>query len=564
MSRSARVTAAVLVCGVVGLAACTPGSAPPDPPVAPGTPWFEERGAAAGLAFELRSGHDGRYLLPEGVFGGAALFDMDDDGDLDAYLVQGGAVLAGDRQQHGNRLFRNNGNGQFEDVTAGSGADDRRFGIGVTTGDYDDDGRIDLYVTNLGRNTLLHNEGDGRFRDVTDVAGVGDRSFGAGAAFVDHDRDGDLDLFVTNYVNWVPGAEIDCFNPQGGADYCLPTNYNAPAADTLYRNEGDGTFRDVSVEAGLRAAFGNGLGVAAADFTGDGLPDLFVANDSTVNQFWVNQGDGTFRDEAIRRGCALDEHGRAKAGMGVTYADVDDDDDLDLIVVNLREQSDSYFRNDGELFVDRTASVGLATRSRAITRFGVGLVDFDQDGRLDLFMAGGGVQRRAGGSSADPFADPDLLYRGGPGPSFSVGSPRSGLAGDPEATSRAAAFGDVDGDGDVDILVTHREGPPALLINEAPDAGNWLRFKVRERSGRDAIGATVRLTVGDRRLRREVASAWSYCAANDPRPHFGLGAAATATGVTVQWVDGVVERFPDAAANRQLELRRGSGTVDQP
>ncbi len=302
--------------GWSALAACTPASAPPDPPVAPGTPWFEERGAAD-LAFELRSGHDGRYLLPEGVFGGAALFDMDDDGDLDAYLVQGGAVLAYDRQQHGNRLFRNNGNGQFEDVTAGS-KDDRRFGIGVTTGDYDDDGRIDLYETNLGRNTVLHNEGDGRFRDVTDVAGVGDRSFGAGAAFVDHDRDGDLDLFVTNYVNWVPGAEIDCFNSQGGADYCLPTNYNAPAADTLYRNEGDGTFRDVSVEAGLRAAFGNGLGVAAADFTGDGLPDLFVANDSTVNQFWVNQGDGTFRDEAIR----VLRPGRTRLGQGRHGRDV--------------------------------------------------------------------------------------------------------------------------------------------------------------------------------------------------------------------------------------------------
>lgn len=526
-------------------------------------PWFAEVARSAGLVFDHRSGHEERYLFPEIMGGGGALFDMDGDGDLDVYLVQSGSLVRKDAPRAGNRLFRNNGDGAFEDVTDGSGADDRGYGMGVAAGDYDNDGDVDLYVTNVGPDVLLRNDGSGRFTDVTRAAGLGDPSWGCSAGFVDYDADGDLDLFLVNYVNWSSGNELDCYNRQGMKDYCMPNNYNATARDTLYRNNGDGTFTDVTTAAGLDTAFGYGLGVTYGDFNADGRLDIFVANDSVMNQLWINQGDGTFVDEAMFRGCAIDESGMAKAGMGIHAGDVDDDGDLDVLVVNLLDQADTFYRNEGDYFADQTAAWGLGLASRPFTRFGVGLVDFDNDGYLDVYQANGGVTMSAESPTDDPFAQENLLFRGAPGGRLKEARPRGGTSERLIHTSRAAAFGDIDNDGGVDILVVNRDGPAYLLKNVVKDRGNWIRFRVIEEHGRDALGATVTLTLGGRTIRREVQSTYSYLAANDPRVHVGLAEREMVGAVDVRWLDGVRESFGDFEAGQTVVLERGKGASRQ-
>ncbi len=522
-----------------------------------GPPWFEEASAARGIDFVHRSGHDGKHLFPEIIGGGAALFDMDGDGDLDAYLVQSGDLAAGPQESSANRLFENDGSGHFRDVTDGSGTGDTGYGMGVTTGDYDNDGDVDLYVTNYGPNVLLRNEGAGRFVDVTGLAGVGDPSWSTSTSFLDYDADGDLDLFVANYVHWTPGAEQDCYNPSGTLDYCLPTNYNAPATDRLYRNDGNGSFTDVTVAAGLQTAFGNGLGVVAADFDSDGRLDIFVANDTMMNQLWMQFEPGRFRDQALLRGCALDEHGVAKAGMGVASADLDGDGDPELMVVNLQGQSDSFFRNDDGYFTDRTGAFGLAASSRRFTRFGVGLHDLDSDGVLDLYEANGRVVKSSEPTVVDPFAEANSLFRGTP-EGFAEVDPRGGTSTPLVATSRAAAFGDVDGDGGVDVLVANRDGRAHLFHNIVEPRGHWSIVRGVDQ-GRDAIGAAVFAEIAGRRVRRDLRAGSSYCAASDPRAHFGLGQVDRIDSFEVRWVDGVTERFPGVDADQIVTLRRGEG-----
>jgi hypothetical protein len=520
--------------------------------------WFEEVASQRGLRFVYASGHADRHYLPEIMGGGAALFDMDNDGDLDAYLVQAGDLLDPSGNRPGNRLFRNRGDGSFEDATDGSGAGVRGYGMGVTAGDYDNDGDTDLYVTNLGPNVLLRNDGGGRFTDVSAAAGVADARWSTSAAFLDYDADGDLDLFVVNYINWSPAGELDCYSLTGVSDYCAPKNYNAPSPDTLYRNDGDGVFTDVSVGAGLRAAFGNGLGIAPGDFDGDGRLDVFVANDGMPNQLWLNRGQGRFEDAALVRGCAVDLDGRAKAGMGVHATDVDDDSDLDLLVVNLDGESDSFFRNNGAYFADDTAAVGLRVPSRPFTRFGMALLDFDNDGRLDLYEANGRVGRQSEQYSSDVFAEPNLLLRGTTTGRFEEVSPRGGTDTTLIATSRAAAFGDIDNDGGLDIVVVNRDAPAYLLRNTVR-RGHWMAFRVVDEHGRDALGASVTLSVGARRIRRDVSAAFSYLASNDPRVHVGLGSETRVAEVKVRWLDGSVESFGEFDADRLVVLRRGAG-----
>jgi len=521
-------------------------------------PWFEEAAEERGLRFVHQSGHRDRYFLPEIMGGGAALFDMDGDGDLDAYLVQSGSLLEPDSRQPGNRLFRNRGDGSFEDVTTGSGAEGRGYGMGVTAGDYDNDGDVDLYVTNLGPDLLLRNESGGRFTDVTTAVGVGDPAWSTSAAFFDYDADGDLDLYVANYIRWSPERELDCFSLSGEPDYCSPKNYNAPTPDALYRNNGNGTFTDLSEAAGLRAAFGNGLGVAVGDFDGDSRLDVFVANDGMMNQLWLNQGRGRFRDGALLAGCALDQDGKAKAGMGVDAVDFDDDGDLDLMVVNLDGESDSFYRNQGSYFSDDTALVGLRAPSRPFTRFGMALVDFDNDGWLDLYEANGRVGLQAQRFSRDPYAEPNLLFQGSPNGPFEEVLPRGGTRELLVATSRAAAFGDVDNDGGVDILMVNRDAPAYLLLNRVP-RGHWISFRVVDQHRRDALGAVVTFAVGGRRLTRSVKAAYSYLASNDPRVHVGLGEASAVKDVQVRWLDGKTESFGNFDADRIVVLRRGEG-----
>ncbi len=470
--------------------------------------------------------------------GGAALFDMDTDGDLDLYFVQSGDVREPANKGDGNRLFCNDGRGFFTDVTQGSGADVPGYGMGVAAGDVDNDGDTDLYVTNLGGNVLLRNDGGGRFSDVTRDAGVAGSGWSTSATFLDVDLDGWLDLFVTRYIDWSVGAERECYSLTGVPDYCSPKNYDAPSSNVLFRNDGDGTFTDISSRAGLHEAVGNGLGLVSADFDRDGRIDVFVANDGTPNHLWMNQGNGRFVESALIAGVAIDQDGAPKAGMGVHAADVDGDGDQDLLVVNLDTEADSYFRNDGRFFVDDTARAGLRTVSRRFTRFGMALLDFDNDGLLDLFEANGRVGLQSERYGDDPYAEPNVLLRGVPGARFEEVRPVGGTATPLVATSRAAAFGDVDNDGGVDIVVVNRDQTPHLLRNVVRPRGHWIAFRVVDSRGRDALGAELTVKVGNRSIRRDVRAGYSYLASNDPRVHMGLGAEMKVTSVEVRWPDG--------------------------
>lgn len=549
--RGYRLIAVLLFGGATGCSA--------DEPVAPaqeavGSPWFVEEAAARGLSFKHESGASGAFLFPEVMGGGAALFDMDRDGDLDVYLVQSGVLDASDPALGKNQLFENDGTGNFTDVSAGSGADDAGYGMGVAVGDYDGDGDADLYVTNVGRDTLLRNDGGRHFVDVTVEAGLAHDSWGTSAAFLDYDKDGDLDLFVCDYVAWTLAGNVECSGLRGQPDYCSPNSLNAPLPDRLYRNEGHGRFTETSAQAGMRSAFGNGLGVVAGDFDGDSWVDIFVANDQMPNQLWRNQRDGTFVDVAMAVGCAVDSNGKAKAGMGTHAADADDDGDLDLFVVNLHAQSDSLYRNEGDWFRDDTARSGLGVASRAYTRFGTGFVDFDNDGWLDIYQANGRVTRPGSTPDpGDPMAEPNLVLRGLPKGRYEPLSPPSGTSGEFLGTSRAAAFGDLDGDGGVDVIVVNRDREVHLFRNAVAQRGNWIRLKVLDGAGRTAIGASAYIELEGRTLRRDVMAAYSYCSSSDPTIHAGVGAATSVT-VEVQWPDGT-RRTETLAVGEEHTLR---------
>lgn len=539
---------------VTGLISCgraaPPASSEPSP--MPGPAWLEDVTEPAGVRFVHRSGHRDRFYLPEIMGGGVALFDMDHDGDLDLYLVQSGSLAV--NEPGGNRLFRNRGDGTFDEATSGSGAEGGGYGMGVAAGDVDNDSHVDLLVTTLGGNRLLKGDGRGRFIDVTTKAGVASSGWGTSAAFLDYDADGWLDLFVVRYLNWQRSAEIECYSLGGTPDYCSPRTYDLPSASTLFRNNRNGTFTDVSEAAGIHRAVGNGLGVVAGDIDGDGRIDVFVANDGTPNHLWMNRGNGRFDETALVMGCAVDQDGRPKAGMGVHLADADSDADLDLLVVNLDSESDSWFRNEKTFFRDDTAKVGLRVVSRPFTRFGAAMLDFDNDGWLDIYEANGRVGRQSHMYSEDPYAEPNLLFRGAEGPRFEEVQPRGGTSRSLVLTSRAAAFGDIDNDGGLDIVVANRDAAPNVLRNVVPTRGHWIAFQVLDAHGRDALGATVTLTVGGRTVTRDVRAAYSYMASNDPRVHVGLGSAMSVQNVVVSWPGGRQQSFGDFPADRIVRL----------
>ncbi|HEV2986748.1 MAG TPA: CRTAC1 family protein [Vicinamibacterales bacterium] len=522
-------------------------------------PWFEDIAGRAGIRFVHQSGHRDRFFIPEIVGSGAALFDMDNDGYLDLFLVQSGALQAAAGEKTGHRLYRNRGDGTFEDVTAGSGVDVPGYGMGVAAGDFDNDGNVDLYVTNYGANVLLKGDGHGHFKDVTATAGVASSGWSTSAAFLDYDGDGALDLFVVHYLNWTQSAEVACVSETGLPDYCSPKAFDLPRSASLFHNNGNGTFTDVSEQAGLNRAVGNGLGVVAGDFDGDGRIDVFVANDSTPNQLWLNRGGGRFEESALAMGCAVDDYGTRKAGMGVHAADVDGDGALDLFVVNFENESDSFFRNEKTFFRDDTAAVGLRTISRPFTRFGTAMHDFDNDGLLDIYEANGRVRLRVDPGSGDPYAEPNLLFRGLAGPRFEEVMPRGGTRPLLVGTSRGAAFGDFDNDGGIDIVVVNRDAAPYVLHNIVADRGHWAMFRVLDEHGRDALGAELTMTVGARAVRVDVRAAYSYLSSNDPRVHVGLGKETIVRALSVRWPDGRREDFGDQPADKIVTLRRGAG-----
>lgn len=532
-----------------------------DNPATTGRPWFEECAASSGIDFRHTRGRETRYFFPEIISGGCGLFDYDNDGDLDAYLVQGGELDPAAIDDTSCALYRNRGDGTFENVTAAAGVAFKGYGMGCSAGDYDNDGDIDLYVTAYGGNALYQNQGNGTFKDVTESAGVRCGRWSASAAFADYDADGHLDLYVANYVSWTPQTEIYCRDGAGRRDYCQPSNYNAPAPDTLFRNLGDGRFEDVSQKAGLLQAFGNGLGICHGDFNHDGHLDFYVANDGMPNQLWLNQGNGTFENEALYSGCAVNSRGVAEAGMGVQAVDIEGDGDLDFYITHIRGETNTVFINDAGLFEDLTSATGLGGAGMKHTGWGLGFHDFNHDGLLDVFIANGSVTRPdRPWDPADPYVEPKLLYQGQPHRKFVEVSPQGGTSRPVLGSSRSAAFGDVDHDGDVDLLVVEQNGPARLFRNVAGSNGSWAMFRVMGKHGREAIGASLEVLAGDARLHRQVASAYSYGAANDSRVHVGLGRHEQVDRVIVHWPEGAREAFGPFPARKLHIIRQGEGT----
>jgi hypothetical protein len=547
----------------------------------PQVPLFREVAAEVGLKFHHFTGATGEYFMPEIMGSGVALFDYDNDGDLDVYLVQGSTFDPALDPGHskfpppagwkpGNRLFRNllseTGKLQFVDVTDHAGVGHVGYGMGVAVGDYDNDGFQDLYVTNFGHNVLYHNNGDGTFTDVTTKAGVDDPRWSTGAAWVDYDRDGRLDLFVANYLDFTVKGNRQCFASTGERDYCTPKMYQ-PAPARIFHNRGDGTFEDVTSSAGIGAAIGPGLGVVCADFNGDSWPDIYVANDGAPSHLWINQRNGTFKERGVLSGTAFNPDGLPQAGMGVTAADFDGDGDEDIFKTNLINEGSNLYVNDGRgNFHDASTELGLYLPTFPYTGFGTEWLDYDNDGRLDLFIANGAVNRiESLRGTPYPFGQPNLLFHNeGDGKKFRDVTSAAGPAFSLSEVSRGAAFGDIDNDGAIDIVVTNNNGPVRLLLNQtrALNQNHWLLVRLHAKQGNlFGIGAKVEVRQRGRTLVRRVHTDSSYLSANDVRVHFGLGEDPNVESLIVHWPNGDREEWDKIAADRIVQIRQGTGRV---
>lgn len=559
----------------------TPGAASSQPPANAVGPWFEDGSTKAGLDFVHDSGASGQYFMPESIGSGGALFDYDNDGRLDLYLVHCVPPGAGSR----NRLFHQEADGHFRDASEGSGLDVAGLGMGAYAGDVNNDGLPDLVLTEYGAVRLFLNRGMGRFENVTARAGIDNTRWATAASFFDYDRDGWLDLLVANYVDYSPTQK--CYDTRGVVEYCGPQGM-AGTVTRLFRNLGAGQpasgavegqglrlppvhFQDVTVASGLVRFPGPALGLLCADFNGDRWPDIFVADDGQPNRLFVNRQNGTFVEEAAQRGLAYNALGNVAANMGVAFGDVDGDGLLDVFTTHLTwEQHALWKQGPRGLFQDHTSTVGLANPAWRGTGFGGVLGDFDLDGAVDLAFVNGGIKR--GDDPAprlkgllpfwSPYAQRNQLFANNGVGRFvdvSAANPEfSGVA----AVGRGLLCGDINNDGALDLVACSAGGPARLFMNVAKRRGHWLAVRAVDPAlgGRDAYGAEITVQAGLSRWSRTIQPSSSYLASNDPRTHFGLGEASTFDGIHVLWPDGVEEKFPGESANRLVLVRRGTGT----
>jgi hypothetical protein len=530
---------------------------------------FTDVAHAAGLRAPVIYGAEGHAdFILESMGCGAAFLDYDNDGWLDIVLLTGrrfqatpaGATI---------RLYRNNRDGTFSDVTEKSGLGRSVWAAGITVGDYDNDGFDDLFITCWGQNLLFHNNGDGTFSDVTRKAGLLDDGvrYGTGCTWIDYDRDGKLDLFVAHYLAFDP-AKVAPRGKDPGCSYvgvpvfCGP--YGLPQEPCrLYHNNGDGTFTDVSAKSGIGAVKpGYALTAVAADFDNDGWPDIYVACDTSPSLLFHNNGDGTFTEQGLESGVSLSEDGQEQAGMGLGIGDFDTDGNLDIFKTHFRGDTNGLYRNNGKgYFRDVTIRAGLGVETRFVG-WGAAIVDLDNDGLPDLFFSTGMVYPEVEAKLAEsPYKTPNVLFRNLGGGKFEELADEAGPGMAEAHSSRGVAFGDFDNDGDIDILVVNQNEPPSLLRNDATGGHHWLKvLLIGSRSNRSAIGAQVIAEYGGRKQAAAVLAQSSYLSVNDRRLHFGLGAAVSAS-LEIRWPNGEVERVPDVQADRLVVIREGAGVV---
>ncbi len=572
-TRSTPTVALLTAVGVAGILVGSTGASA-------GEARFEEAASSVGLDFQYFNGMSGELYFSEHMGGGVALLDYDLDGDLDVYVTQGRMLGSGKSiadatiptvypEPLTDRLFRNDlhhgPDGErvvrFVDVTERAGIAATEYGVGATSGDVDNDGWPDLYVSNFGANTLLQNNGDGTFVDTTRTSSVGELKWGAAAAFVDIDNDGWLDLYVGNYVNYRIPTDKPCASQTGARDYCGPLAYK-PEPDRLYRNRGDGSFDDISTRSGIDSDFGAALGVISADFDDDGLLDIYVANDQLPNQLWHNQGGGAFVDTALLAGTAVNAVGQPEASMGVVAGDIDGSGTEDLFMAHLAQETNTLYLNDGDAFFrDATRASGLGMDSFVFTGFGAALFDYDNDGWLDLFVGNGEVKRidsQVIDGEPLPMRQRNQLFRNLGSGKFQEVAPEDQLFFTRTDVSRGVAAGDLDNDGDTDLVVINNGGPLQLGLNETAGE-SWSAFDLRTGAGRAALGTTVSTPLADGlTLRRRVRTDGSYASGNDARVLLGLGDRTRLESIRIDWLGGGETEWREVPTGRYLVGSEGT------
>lgn len=523
---------------------------------------FADITQSAGIRFKHNSGRAGKKYLPETMGAGAAFIDYDNDGWPDIVLINGK-----DWTPHGHAsfsgLYHNNHNGTFTDVTRGSGLDVEMYGMGVAVGDYDNDGRDDIYITALGGDHLFHNEGGGKFRDVTKAAGIQNASFGTSAAWLDYDRDGRLDLFVANYVQWSAQTDLWCSLDGITKSYCTPESYKGTQSK-LYHNVGGGRFEDVSVKAGVGDPTSKSLGVTVLDYDNDGWPDLFVSNDTQPNKLYHNQRNGTFQEVGLAAGVAFGEDGVARGAMGVDSGDYDRSGRAHLLVGNFSNQMLGLYHNEGNgLFVDEAPSSAVGRASLLSLTFGVFFFDYDLDGYPDLFAANGHIDEEIGRVQPKiQYRQVPLLFRNLGNGKFENVSARGGEQFLRPIVARGAAFADIDHDGDLDLLITTSDGPAYLYRNDLRNGNHWIHVgTVGSKSNRDGIGAVVRIESRSGKQWNMVRSGSSYCSQSELGLTFGLGGDTVVSSLEVEWPSGTRQKFTNLGVNQFVTIDEGQGIV---
>jgi enediyne biosynthesis protein E4 len=513
----------------------------------------------AGIRFVHNNGAYGKKYLPETMGAGCAFIDYNNDGWLDIFLVNGTDWPERKSKVSTPRLYRNNRDGTFTDVTRQAGLAIEIYGMGCAVADYDNDGYQDLFISALGEDRLLRNQGNGTFKDVTKAAGISNPDYGSSAAWLDYDRDGHLDLFVANYVKWTPETDIFCTLDGKSKSYCTPESYQG-VSPRLFRNRGNGTFVEVTRSAGLYDESNKGLGVLIFDFNWDGWPDILLANDTQPNRLWENQRNGTFREVGMMAGIAFSEDGVARGAMGVDAADYDGSGQLSVVVGNFSNEMVALYHNEGTgFFIDEAPRSAIGPATLLTLAFGCFFFDYNLDGRPDIYVANGHVEDHINlVQKRVTYAQPAHLFENLGQGRFTDVAPRMGKDFIAPRVARGAAYGDIDNDGDLDVLITTSGGPAVLLRNDGGNANNWIALDLKGTgSNRDGIGAVVRLKAGDSRQVQMVKSGGSYCSQSQLRLTFGLGKAGRVDEAEIIWPSGRKQVLKNLPVNRLLRIEEG-------